>query len=139
MDPSPRDHPSTHVLKKETKWIRSRGILLTRGHITVVSSPTDGQRVKLASASDLHQITIDIERLAFFREEPRLTRNRGPIIARSWPNRPTIVADRHVRSHIYASSTIAARSPCNQSPIVARLCPRSGLIQRQSGEDSSWD
>ena len=36
---------------------------MTRGHITVVRSPSDAQRVKLSGASDLHQITIMIRRL----------------------------------------------------------------------------
>ena len=30
VDPSPRDHPSKHVLKKETKWIKLRAYLVTR-------------------------------------------------------------------------------------------------------------
>ena len=82
---------------------------------------------------DLHR-TADI-----LREEPRSTRDRGPIVARSWSDRPTIVPNRRIRILIYGSSTIAARSPGNQNPIAARSCPRSGLIQCQNWEDSSRD
>ena len=75
---------------------------------------------------------IFIKRLGFFREEPRSTRDRDPIVTRSWSDRPTIFADRRVRSYLYGSSMIAARSPGNQSLIAVRSCPRSRPIQHQN-------
>ena len=76
---------------------------------------------------------------------PDLHRTAGVLLRRttidagSWPDRraivvwsPSIVADRRIRSYIYGSSTIAARSLGNQSPIAGRSCSRSRPIQRQN-------
>ena len=51
VDPSPRDHPSKHVLKKETKWIRSRAYLVTRGAARSVRSSSRFHHASVGVAS----------------------------------------------------------------------------------------
>ena len=147
VDPSPRDHPSTHLLRKETKWIRSRALPVDvwthHGHLISIRQATREARWRVRSSShhDQHR-TADV-----------LSR-RTTIVARSWPDRRTIVARSPPRSSPIATSeatfmearrsqldclAIKARSPRDRGPIAARSCPRSGLIQCQSGEDSSRD
>ena len=104
-------------------------------------SPSDGRCEWIKTNKDWTAYLINIGWLTWSSSNGwrSFTKNhdRGLIVARSWSDRPTIVADCRVRSHIYGSSTIAARSPCNQSPIARRSWPE-GFIAK-IGEDSSRD
>ena len=108
---------------------------MKRGITRVVRSPSKGEhRVKLY----VRQIFIKssdgllaLHRTAgIFREEPRSTRDhgptsrdRGPIVARSWPDHRAIVAQSSPIAASEASLVEAPRSPCNPSPIAMQSRP----------------
>ena len=109
---SPPDLHHEHVLNRRPSGRDKEGYLLTCGHITVVRSPLEGQRVKLYGATNLHQITINIGRLTRSSSNSCVLSRRTTIDARSWfdrcgswPDRHAIVADHH---------GIVAQSPHNR-------------------------
>ena len=155
VDPSPRDHQIQHVLKFSPKKSDQRAYLVTRGITRVVRSPSKGEhRVKLyvrqivIKSSDgpptLHR-TVDV-----FREEPRLTRDRSPIVARSWPDHHRSLSQRQLWWKLSDLSSIAIHSesdrhaiqtgsPRDRGMIAARSWPRWMLIFRLIGLMASWN
>ena len=95
-------------------------------------SPSDDRRKWIKINNDQTAYLIFIEWRACFREEPRSTRDRHPIIARSWSDRSTFTRSLRDSWKLLDRSSIARQSKPDRHAIVARSKRDRGMIDVRS-------